>query len=130
MSNFEKQKEKITPEMDVNETDCRDCPADCPAVDLCNRYPKAHHLPNFCKWMGSLRRFNPHDDKLFLLSEEEYNSVKESIGKYCAFQSNCWWWLRRSPRGGTISTAMSTTTTSTTLISALLPLLSRKPMLK
>lgn len=44
MSNFEKQKEKITPEMDVNETDCCDCSPDCPAADLCNRYPEAHPL--------------------------------------------------------------------------------------
>lgn len=54
--------------------------------------------------MSSLRRFNPHDDKLFLLSEEEYSSVKESIEKHRTFQSNCWWWLR-SPNNNTSNNA-------------------------
>lgn len=61
---------------------------DCPLKMLENTVEKETEISQ------EVQKFNPHTDKLFLLSKDEYKSVEENIKKYCSFYSNGWCWLR------------------------------------
>lgn len=61
---------------------------DCPLKMLENTVEKETEISQ------EVQKFNPHTDKLFLLSKDEYKSVEENIKKYCTFPGNDYWWLR------------------------------------
>lgn len=56
---------------------------------------KIDELIKEIRFLGrALEKFNPHNDKLFLLSETEYTLVKKGIKKHCTFYKHWYWWLR------------------------------------